>query len=569
MSSPLVSVNLTTYNRAHILRRALDSVLAQSYENLEIVVVDDCSTDNTADVLAVYQKVDSRLRYFRHHVNKGNAGTRNTALNECKGEFVAFMDDDDEWIDPQKLEKQVAVLQGNPALGIVCTGVRRFNAPHETVDITIPRPDNLAATILRKNGIIYNSSVMTRRALILEMGGFDENMTKGIDSEFFRRCIVKYGYDVHFMADITTAVHEYGTDRMTTRQGPEALVQMMKNQIHLLSKYRLAFLLHPRAAAYRIRKLIIGSTKLAALAVRRCFTPIRWRVVLWARSIREYLQRFRQWHINRARRQPYVIYLTGMPRTGTSYMKNYLGDFAGLSIQRFEPRGFYIAWTRALKADNEILVDKSTHYIRHLSKLERTCGSYAAYSIIVRDPRDQLTSLFDFDRHPELPRNKRFWNYWYKHYQNALLFARSNPGLRVLLIRYEDLVRYPVDVKQYFLTWVGLMVKKENLTDSYSVAYRDDIQDDKVRKKTSASIESIGSYRRIHDRKRREIIDHYRSLPEVMKLMNQLGYHESGLSDRLDPVSDVNMYVPLTDRSRSTSGGADSDPKPSSSQKTL
>ena len=95
----LVSVNITTFNRSDNLIRCIDSVLKQDYQNIEIIIVDDCSTDNTYDVVKNYQRKDRRIKYFRHQKNKGNAHARNTAFEKCNGVYVAFLDDDDEWIE--------------------------------------------------------------------------------------------------------------------------------------------------------------------------------------------------------------------------------------------------------------------------------------------------------------------------------------------------------------------------------------------------------------------------------------------------------------------------------------
>src|SRR6056297_2055943 len=107
---PLVSVNLTTYNRAHLLHRAIKSVLNQAYKNLEIIIVDDGSDDNTYEVLENLGKNDNRINYIKHAKNRGNAAARNTALKNSSGEYIAFMDDDDEWIDPHKIEKQISIF---------------------------------------------------------------------------------------------------------------------------------------------------------------------------------------------------------------------------------------------------------------------------------------------------------------------------------------------------------------------------------------------------------------------------------------------------------------------------
>ncbi len=250
---PLVSVNITTYNRAKFLGRCLDSVLNQSYSNLEVIVVDDASSDNTRKVAEDYCKGDARVKYFRHDQNQGNAFARNTALKHCKGLFVAFMDDDDEWIDPDKLAKQVEILKdsSDPKLGIICSGVKVIDAHNNEEIKRAEMPLDLTLTLLKGNGVIHNSTVMTRRDIMIKVSGFDTKMPRGIDSEFFRTVVVKHGYKVHFMPDITVAYHEHGEGRMTTNK-KNAAAKTWKANIHVIQKHLGSFLLHPEALLYRI-----------------------------------------------------------------------------------------------------------------------------------------------------------------------------------------------------------------------------------------------------------------------------------------------------------------------------
>jgi glycosyltransferase involved in cell wall biosynthesis len=106
-TTPLVSVVLPTFNRAHLLKSALASVLSQTYKNLEIIVVDDASTDDTQQVVAVIK--DHRLRYIRHVATKGGSAARNTGILAAIGSYIAFLDDDDEWY-PEKVEAQLEWL---------------------------------------------------------------------------------------------------------------------------------------------------------------------------------------------------------------------------------------------------------------------------------------------------------------------------------------------------------------------------------------------------------------------------------------------------------------------------
>ncbi|MCB8945539.1 MAG: glycosyltransferase family 2 protein [Ardenticatenaceae bacterium] len=104
-----VVVVLPTYNRAGVLGRAVDSVLGQTWTDFELIVVDDGSTDETADLLQTYD--DGRLRVIRHAYNRGVAAARNTGILASRSDWVAFIDSDDEWL-PYKLERQMRVAEG-------------------------------------------------------------------------------------------------------------------------------------------------------------------------------------------------------------------------------------------------------------------------------------------------------------------------------------------------------------------------------------------------------------------------------------------------------------------------
>ena len=124
--APTVSVIIPTYNRAHLLPRALESVLAQTFEDLEVLVVDDGSTDGTEAVVTGY---DDRVRYLRQPQNAGVSAARNRGLREARGEFVAFLDSDDEWF-PEKLARQVERFRELPdRVGLLYCGVQFGRRP--------------------------------------------------------------------------------------------------------------------------------------------------------------------------------------------------------------------------------------------------------------------------------------------------------------------------------------------------------------------------------------------------------------------------------------------------------
>lgn len=107
----LVSVIMPSYNTAAFIEETIKSVLAQTYENWELIIVDDCSTDNTDEGVAKLLS-DSRIRYIKNEHNSGAAVSRNRALREAKGKWIAFLDSDDLW-DSEKLEKQIAFMTDN------------------------------------------------------------------------------------------------------------------------------------------------------------------------------------------------------------------------------------------------------------------------------------------------------------------------------------------------------------------------------------------------------------------------------------------------------------------------
>ncbi len=111
MIEDLVSIIMPSFNTASYINKSIESVLAQTYKNWELLIVDDCSTDNTDEVVESYLK-DPRVKYFKNHENSGAALTRNRALREAKGEWIAFLDSDDLWL-PNKLEKQLRFMVEN------------------------------------------------------------------------------------------------------------------------------------------------------------------------------------------------------------------------------------------------------------------------------------------------------------------------------------------------------------------------------------------------------------------------------------------------------------------------
>ncbi len=108
----MVSIITPTFNSERFIAETILSVQAQTYQDWEMIIVDDCSTDKTAEIVASFQEKDSRIKYFYNSTNKGSALSRNLALQKAKGKWIAFLDSDDLW-HPEKLEKQIEFMERN------------------------------------------------------------------------------------------------------------------------------------------------------------------------------------------------------------------------------------------------------------------------------------------------------------------------------------------------------------------------------------------------------------------------------------------------------------------------
>lgn len=183
VDGPLVSAVIPTYNYGHYVTEAVDSVLAQTYKNVEVIVVDDGSTDDTRDRLAVY---GSRIRYI-HQQNQGLSAARNTGIKAAGGPFVAFLDSDD-LFHPRKLELQMRVFAARPELGLVATG--QFSDEPAT---WAPAPDgpppvqglSLVDVVTRSR--FAPSSVVARRECFEVVGQFDTTLRSVEDRDMWIR----------------------------------------------------------------------------------------------------------------------------------------------------------------------------------------------------------------------------------------------------------------------------------------------------------------------------------------------------------------------------------------------
>lgn len=168
---PAVSVIIPSYNHAHFLKDAIESVLHQTFQNFEIVVVDDASTDNTSKVIKEFN--DPRLHYIVHPKNMGLSATRNTGIKAATGDLIAFLDADD-WFHPEKLELHFDYLQQNPDIDVTYNA--RFELNHSSKTIrTIWRPPASVGLSDFVLGFPYApSDILIRRERAISAGLLDE-----------------------------------------------------------------------------------------------------------------------------------------------------------------------------------------------------------------------------------------------------------------------------------------------------------------------------------------------------------------------------------------------------------
>ncbi|MFG6340242.1 MAG: glycosyltransferase [Lachnospiraceae bacterium] len=191
-----VSIILPTYNRAHCIGRAVESVLDQTYSAWELLVIDDGSTDNTEERIAAYAASDGRVRYCRQARNGGVSAARNEGIRQARYEYIAFQDSDDAW-RADKLEKQMRVFEESPEAGLVyCAmqGTRQDGSAVRVPDASIDRRllhGNLYELLLQGN-VIGAPAAVVRRACMEQCGGFDETLSCLEDWELFLRIAEKY-----------------------------------------------------------------------------------------------------------------------------------------------------------------------------------------------------------------------------------------------------------------------------------------------------------------------------------------------------------------------------------------
>jgi glycosyltransferase involved in cell wall biosynthesis len=246
----LVSVIIPTYKRP-MINRAIESVLNQTYKNIEIIVVDDNDPDskyrNETEQVMLRYKENKNVKYIKHEKNRNGATARNTGIKNASGQYIAFLDDDDEFF-PQKIELQIKKLE---SLDISWGGVYCGYQIYEN-NICISKNQNLIEgdlkrdVLLKKASICAGSTLLIKKKVIDELKGFDESFDRHQDLEFLVRFFRDYKLAV--IKEILVTIHK--DHRINAPNGRKDEV----NKIKYLGKFKNDIELFPKKIQRQIYK---------------------------------------------------------------------------------------------------------------------------------------------------------------------------------------------------------------------------------------------------------------------------------------------------------------------------
>jgi glycosyltransferase involved in cell wall biosynthesis len=268
-----VSVVISTFNHGHFVASAVESALAQSYLNTEVLVVDDGSTDNTREVLDAFA---GRISYI-YQENRGLSAARNTGIRAARGEFIALLDADDMWV-PEKLEAQRAVFADHPDTGIVSCG-------HVLIDDT-GREVSLGSSwgsggfrfrrLLQGNCVSGGSNAVVKRLCFDAVGLFDESLRSSEDWDMWLRIAGRY--QVRFTSQILTRIRISANSMCGARNADTMLANDLRVLGKLFSDPTVKVNAYDRGMAYAFRYVSaawsyykVGNRRKANFYIRRAF----------------------------------------------------------------------------------------------------------------------------------------------------------------------------------------------------------------------------------------------------------------------------------------------------------
>jgi glycosyltransferase involved in cell wall biosynthesis len=185
---PKISIIICTYNRGLFIEKAIESALAQSFSDFEIIIADDASKDNTESIVNRFTQIDRRIKYFKNEINLGISKNRNRAISMAQGKYVAILDSDDSWTDKEKLKKQFDFLEKNLGCALIGSNIKIVDEKDNFIKNTslAIEDTDIRKRILTSNQIPH-SSVLYRKDLFEKVGKYNEKLICDEDLDLFLR----------------------------------------------------------------------------------------------------------------------------------------------------------------------------------------------------------------------------------------------------------------------------------------------------------------------------------------------------------------------------------------------
>lgn len=230
--NPLVSIIIPTCNRAKYIKRAVESVLSQTYQNIETIIIDDGSTDETPKIISEFSKKDPRIVILTNRINLGFVKTLNKGISKARGKYIARLDDDDFWQDPEKLKKQVEFLEKHKDYVLVGGGLIKINKEgKEIVRYLFPEKDREIRKSILIDNLFAHSTVLFRKDAWEKVEGYDEQFGFFADRDLWLK-LGKLGKFYNFQEHFTYYL------KPEQKRSDHLIRRKLKANIRLRKKYR-------------------------------------------------------------------------------------------------------------------------------------------------------------------------------------------------------------------------------------------------------------------------------------------------------------------------------------------
>lgn len=245
-NTPCISVVIPTHNRANLVGRAIKSVLSQTFEDFELIVVDDASSDDTEEVVKQFQ--DSRIKYVRHQKNMGAPATRNTGIRIAKGTYIGLLDDDDVWL-PTKLEKQTTKFRDvSSKVGLIYCGLEVKRDDGNGIEaVYYPEYRGDVRIRLLKGTTIGSPTPLIKAECFQKVGVFDESLKSCQDWDMWKRISEHYEFD--FVPEVLARMYLHGN------QISSDFSSMIPGRTRMVEKHLDEFRRHPDILVIHLKRL--------------------------------------------------------------------------------------------------------------------------------------------------------------------------------------------------------------------------------------------------------------------------------------------------------------------------